>query len=520
VASTFEVPAPDLTRRIPAALVGLGLATALCAVWLLLPPTGSDLSAQVAHADFAAKYLSHPVNLQWFGGTSWLGYSILVPPLMAVLGVHAVGVLATVTSSGLLGLLMTRCRVLRPRAGTAVGALCLVGNLVVGRLTFAVGLTLALATVLAFTISHRVRWILLAVGPVLTWAASPLAALFLGLAVTAFVLWRRGGREGIVVITSTCLALGASFLFGQGGYMPAPIVRGVLGLTACIVVALTAGHRLVRIGALVAAAGVVLAFTLQSQVGMNAIRLPAMFAAPILVATSRLRVRVLAPAVALTVAVVPPLQPDDVTAIGNASNDAAYYSQVVDQLQTLPLTGRVEIPPTLQRWESVYVAETIPLARGWMTQLDAGYDSLFFDDDLDAPSYYRWLRQNAVQYVAVPDAELAQAGEAERELIATDLPYLRPIWSDRHWTLYGVNNPTSTVAGANLVSQDAVSVSFRTERATDVRVRIRWSRWLTLDGPGGCLLRSGDWTGVHVTQPGLYTIDSALTPDAHTTCAP
>jgi hypothetical protein len=518
VASTFEVPAPDLTRRVPAAVVGVGLAAALCAVWLLLPPTGSDLSAQVAHADFASKYLWHPVNLQWFGGTSWLGYSILVPPLMAAIGVQAVGVLATVASSGLLGLLMTRCRVLRPRAGAAVGALCLVGNLVVGRLTFAVGLTMALATVVAFTLSHRVRWVVLAVGPVLTWAASPLAALFLGLAITAFVLWQRGGREGIVVIASTTLALGASFFFGQGGYMPAPVVRGILGLIACIVVAMTAGHKLVRIGALVAAAGVVLAFTLQSQVGMNAIRLPAIFAAPILVATSRLRVRVLAPAVALTVAVVPPLQPDDVTAIGSASNDAAYYTEVVDELETLPLSGRVEIPPTLQRWESVYVAESIPLARGWMTQLDASYDSLFFDDGLNANSYYRWLRQNAVQYVAVPDAQLAQAGESERELIDTGLPYLRPMWSGLHWTVYGVDDPTSTVAGAQLVSQDAVSVTFRTDRAADVRVRIRWSRWLTLSGPDGCLLRSGDWTGVHVEQPGLYTIDSALRSDEHITC--
>ena len=499
-------------------MVGVGLAAALCAVWLLLPPTGSDLSAQVAHADFAGKYFWHPVNLQWFGGTSWLGYSIVVPPLMAAIGVQAVGVLSTVASSGLLGLLMTRCRVLRPRAGAAVGALCLVGNLIVGRLTFAVGLTLALATVVAFTIPHRVRWVILAIGPVLTWAASPLAALFLGLAVTAFVLWRRGGREGVVVIVSTGVALGASFFFGQGGYMPAPIVRGVLGLTACIVVALTAGHKLVRIGAFVAAAGVVIAFTLQSQVGMNAIRLPAMFAAPILVATSRLRARVLAPAVALTVAVVPPLQPDDVTAIGSESNEAAYYTEVVSELETLPLTGRVEIPPTLQRWESVYVAETIPLARGWMTQLDAGYDTLFFNDDLDASSYHRWLRRNAVQYVAVPDAEPASAGEAEIELIDTGLPYLQPIWSGQHWTVYRVASPTATVSGATLVSQDAVSVTFRADQPTDVHVRIRWSRWLTLAGPAGCLRRVGDWTGVEVQQPGVYRIDSALDPEGHRAC--
>jgi hypothetical protein len=248
--------------------------------------------------------------------------------------------------------------------------------------------------------------------------------------------------------------------------------------------------------------------------------LPAMFAAPILVATSRLRARVLVPAVALTIVVVPPLQPDDVTAIGSASNDAAYYTEVVTELQTLPLSGRVEIPPTLQRWESVYVAESIPLARGWMTQLDASYDALFFNQDgLNANSYYRWLRQNAVQYVAVPDADLASAGAAERGLVDTGLPYLREIWQGQHWTLYGVDNPTATVVGATLVSQDAVSVTFRSTQASDVRVRIRWSRWLTLNGPDGCLVRSGDWTAVHVAQPGLYTIDSALKSDEHTTCA-
>ena len=66
-------------------MVGLGLASVLALVWLLLPPTGSDLSAQVAHADFAGAHPWSPVDLQWFGGTSLLGYSVIVPPLMAAL---------------------------------------------------------------------------------------------------------------------------------------------------------------------------------------------------------------------------------------------------------------------------------------------------------------------------------------------------------------------------------------------------------------------------------------------------
>jgi hypothetical protein len=271
---------------------------------------------------------------------------------------------------------------------------------------------------------------------------------------------------------------------------------------------------------MLAAAGVIAAFTLDTQVGMNAIRLPALFAAPILVATCRLRPRLLAPIVVLTVCVVPPLNPGDVTAIGDPSTHASYYDEVVSELDRLPLTGRVEIPPTQQRWESVYVAERFPLARGWMTQLDAGYDPLFFDDEIRAAPYLRWLHDNAVQYVAVPDAQPAQAGESEIALIDSGLPYLRRLWEGEHWTVYAVRRPTSTVSGADLVSQDPVSVTFHADAPGTVVARIRWSRWLTLAGPAACLKSDGDWTAIVVRQPGVYRLDSAFDPDqGHRTCA-
>jgi len=521
VSGTAAVPAfGRLTGwKNEAAVVGLGLASVLAVVWLLLPPTGSDLSAQVAHADFAGAHPWNPVDLQWFGGTSLLGYSVIVPPLMAALGVRVVGATATVLAAGLLGLLMSRFRVPRPIAGAVAGALCLGANLLVGRLTFAVGVAAALLTLTALTTTHRVRWVLLVVGPIVTWAASPLAVLFLGL-VGATLLLRRHLLDGLLLCGGAVVGLGASAWVGQGGYMPLPGWDVVLGVAVCGLVAMSTRYQLVRVGALLAAVGIVLAMTVHTQVGFNALRLPALFAAPILVATSRLRAYLLVPLVALTVLLVPPLKSGDVTAIGDPTNDRAYFTALTAELDRLPLSGRVEIPPTLHRWESVYVADDVPLARGWMTQLDAGYHPLFFEESIDSTSYRHWLRRNGVQYVAVSDAAPAAAGVAELSLIRSGLPYLRQVWRGEHWVVYAVAHPTATVANARLLSQNAVSVSFATQAPGPVLLRVRWSQWLTLTGSGGCLRRHGSWTEVVATGAGTYRVGSAVDPgDRHRTCA-
>jgi hypothetical protein len=45
---------------------------------------------------------------------------------------------------------------------------------------------------------------------------------------------------------------------------------------------------------------------------------------------------------------------------------------------------------------------------------------------------------------------------------------------------------------------------------SDVTVRVRWSRWLTLSGPDGCLERDGRWVRLRVTGTGRYEIRSGL----------
>ena len=77
------------------------------------------------------------LNLRWYSGFNPLGYSVLSPLVMALLGVRLTTALAYVASVVLFAALLKRTAVPRPVAGAIVGAVCLTGNLVTTRTTFA-----------------------------------------------------------------------------------------------------------------------------------------------------------------------------------------------------------------------------------------------------------------------------------------------------------------------------------------------------------------------------------------------
>lgn len=498
--------------RSPAALA-VTLATVLGTVWVFLPPSGSDLAAQVAHADFFSRDGWLPIDMRWFGGTDVFGYSVVSPPLMALLGVTAFGFLSTVASSGMLGLLLQRCHVHHPRSAALAGTGCLAANLMVGRLTFAFGVAVGLATLLCLWIEGRWRLPMLVLGTVLAWAASPLVALFLAMVGVALVARKRVADGSALAMTGALVLLGTAGL-GQSGVMPMNVDELVRGVLACGVVALVTRHNLVRIVAALSALSLVFAYFVDTPVGVNAIRLPAIFAIPVVLATSRLRWQALAPVLVVTLLLIPPMRLGD-AAIGQPADEAEFFAQLNNQLASRQLTGRVEVVPTADRWESVYVANRVPLARGWMTQMDNANNVLFFQPALmTAAGYLAWLHRNAVEYVALSDAVPASAGATEEALIESGLPYLRVVWRDKDWTLYAVRNPTTTVSGAELLSQQGSGVSFRVATAGDVMVRVHWSRWLTVTGPGAtCLVPQGPWTRIRVGVPGVYQLSSSVLPD-------
>ncbi|MFG3579105.1 hypothetical protein [Micromonospora chersina] len=540
-------------------------ALVLAVLYLTLPATGSDLSAQVARAGFFADHGPALVDLRWYGGVHPWGYSLVSPPLMALLGVRPTGALTLLASATAFAALLVRSRVPRPLLGGLVGVLTIAGNLVSGRVTYALGVAFGLAALLALTLpagtTGRARWsraVLAGLAALLASAASPVAGLFVGLAGVALLLTRRYA-DGLLLAVPAAVPLAVTgLLFGEGGWMNISRADTLHALVTSLLVAALVPYRPVRAGTLLSAAGVLAAALLHTPVGLNATRLVVMFALPVLAAAATLprgltdhwsgrnpaepaadpgsavesgpaddpgpagaaRRRRAAGAVALGALLAavcwwqPPVVTADLASADDPTADPAYFAPLRAELDRRGLTGRVEVPPTRNYWEAAHLGEA-PLARGWLRQADIARNPLFFTTvpgasgtgvPLTADTYRAWLAENAVQYVAVPDAELSWVGRPEAELVRAGLPYLAEVWSGPHWRLYAVADPTPLVAApGELVRQDAATVTFRAPGPGPVPVRVRHDRWLTVTG-GATLAPDGEWTTVTVPRAGTYTL--------------
>ena len=81
---------------------------------------GRDLSAQLAYAQLAEQHWPELLDLRWYGGFDPLGYSVLSPPVMALLGVRLTTALGYVLSVVLFAALLKRTGVAF-RSTTAAG---------------------------------------------------------------------------------------------------------------------------------------------------------------------------------------------------------------------------------------------------------------------------------------------------------------------------------------------------------------------------------------------------------------
>src|SRR5262245_38234199 len=382
-------------------------------------------------------------NPNWFGGHPTLGYSTLFPLVGALIGAAGLGILATTASVGVFEALV------RDHAygsyATAAFAFAMLSNLVVGRLQFALGSALALAAVAALSCS---RVGLTAALAALTSLTSPLAALFLAIAFVAWAVARgRPASSGWLVAAALAPAMVTSLFFGTGGNFPFPLRSLVWSLVLCALVGLISTERMVRIGCALTAALCVAAFVVHSPLGANVGRLPFLLSAPLLVLGSRRSPRALLLAAA-GVAMVGAVLATEIVQVAYAtvtdpSTTEEYYDGVISYLLHQPGPVRVEIPFTAQHWETFYVAEHIPIARGWERQADRQRNPEFYDKErpLDAHTYDAWLLRNHVTHVALPDSDFDPSSEAEARLIRGGLNYLKPVFRDRHWTVFSVARP-------------------------------------------------------------------------------
>jgi hypothetical protein len=494
------------------------VAAVLGGIYLLLPLMGSDLSAQTARAGFFADHGYTPVDLRWYGGVDQLGYSLVSQPVMALLGVRVTGVLAVIGAATAFAALLRRTGATPLWPAALLGAVCIFGNLISGRVTYGLGVFFGVTALLALT-SARWRWVAV-VPALLAGAASPVAGLFVGLAGVALLLSGRVAAGLLVAVPAAVpLALSAG-LFGDGGWMNISHTDTVRSAVTALVVAALVPVRPVRIAGVLAALGVIAAALIHTPVGLNATRLVVMFALPVLAGYAVLPRRApgwLPVPLLLVVAVwQPPVVVLDVGDIGNPTASRSYYAPLLDRLRQETLTGRVEITPTRDYWEAAYL-DDLPLARGWLRQADIDRNPLFFTTvpgaagtgvALTADSYRAWLAEKAVQFVAVPDAELSWPGRTEAAMVTAGLPYLTPVWTGAHWRLYAVADPQPIVARpATLVGQTATTLTLDAPAAADIVVRVRYYRWLRACC-GAVLRPAGDWTLLRVPGPGRYSLTS------------
>ena len=500
----------SLWRQSPGIVFAGLLAILLAAAYLLAAPMGRDLSAQLAYAQLAEQHWPELLDLRWYGGFNPLGYSVLSPPVMALLGVRLTTALGYVLSVVLFAALLKHTAVARPIAGAIAAAICLTGNLVVTRTTFALGLAVALGAVLALVSGRRRTASVLAVLAALT---SPVDGLFLGVAGGALFLSGRR-RDGVILgVSGLVPTIAVALAFGNGGYQTFAAKQALMGFLACLAVAGLCWRRpVVRWGALLSAGLVAGAYLIPTPVGTTATRLPELFAAPIIVAVAAVPLGAVIAAAGAVVLLLPPVSITEVQERGDPALSSEFYAPLLDQLRARKVVGPIEVVPTRRRGEAAAVAPVVPIARGWSRQVDTGNSPIFYNKTLNADTYRDWLDDNAVSYVAISEGPYDWASADEATLVRHGLPYLQAVWSNPTWTLYAVTNPEQVIsAPGQVVARDADSLTVSLPKPGEYLIRVHWSRYLSASN--GCVRPTPSrWSTVVVEQPGTVKIQGSLVP--------
>ncbi|MCW2983793.1 MAG: hypothetical protein JWR63_1363, partial [Conexibacter sp.] len=121
----------------------------LAAAWLASGPRTPDLAAQVHRVGVFAAHGFAVWDNSWYGGHPLPGYSLVFPALGAVFGARLVGAAAAVASAALFDRLVAHHR--HRSLASAWFAVGCVADLMIGRLTYALGVTAGLAAVVALT---------------------------------------------------------------------------------------------------------------------------------------------------------------------------------------------------------------------------------------------------------------------------------------------------------------------------------------------------------------------------------
>jgi hypothetical protein len=526
----FDRPMVQSKPLRPEWLPAVALSSLLALAMLLWSPPVGDLAAQVFRTELFQQAGLAIWNGSWYGGHYTLTYSLIFPPLAALLGPQVVGMLAVVSSSYLFD------RLVRDRWGAearwatlwfAAGVVTLMAD---GQLTFALGVAFALAALRCLQTGRAPLAIAAAAACPL---ASPVAGAFLAGIVIAGAL-EPGRRFNRVAIAAGALALvltvAPNLAFPEAGQFPFAFSSYIAIPLWCFgAFVLTQGVRREERQLRRVLAGYLLASTLiflmPNAMGGNAVRLGALFGGPVLAAvllSRRPRPTVptwfFAPILALAIAgslywQLTASVAQIARSVGDPSTSSTYFEPAAHWLRAHGAEGtRIEVPPTANHWESAYLAPKFELARGWLRQLDTTRDDLFYDEkELTAATYGAWLRANAIAYVALPDAPLDYSSETERKLILSAPPYLTPRFRSQHWRIYEVKDPKPLVAPLGAARAEVrwfgrQGFALDVQRPGEFLVRVSFTPYWSIARGQGCIIRHGDWTVARASHPGIFRV--------------
>ena len=508
-----------VSLRRPTWLPVVLLSAVLAAVLLALDPHVHDMAAQVFRTELFERTGFSLWNGSWYGGHYVLTYSVLFPPLAALFGARFVGAASVVASAYLFD------RLVRDRWGEqarpaslwyGVGAVTMLAS---GRLSFALGVALALAALRALQCGRPVVSTTAALGCAL---ASPVAAMFLAGVMTVVALARRTDGRLLVPLaigaTAVAPVAALNLVFSEKGLEPFAFSAWIaLPLWCGGALYVTRGNRAERelragiVGYLLVGT---LIWMVPNPLGGNATRLGALFGGPLLLAALRSRrVRLTTPAVALvlvgsvwwqgTAAVR-----DVARSFGDPSTRAAYYEPLARWLRVHGGPGvRIEVPFTSGHWETAYLAPEFELARGWLRQLDRSRNGLFYRDRLPSARYRAWLVRSGIRYVALADTATDYSARAERRVIESRPHYLRLKARLQHWRVY-------RVVGARPLAQSLddgrgrlrelrpSSFTLAVTKPGRFLVRIRGTPYWSVRTGNACVGQTGPWTVVRADRPG------------------
>ena len=501
---------------------------ALALVYVVVQPRTPDLAAHIFRAELFSREGFTIWNGQWYGGHHTLAYSVLSPPLVWLLGPQVTGGLASIAATaGFTELVRNHFGVYRYRWGALWFGLGSATLMATNRLPFALGVAFGLAACLAL---QRDRRLLAPLLGVLAAISSPVAGLFVAMGGVAYGLAARGEGVPVKRIDGAAIAVAGlappvllTVAFTEGGYAPFPFSAYVAIPAFCALafLVLPRGEHTLRVAVVLYVVGATAALVVNTAMGGNAVRLGALMGGPLVACALSGRIRKpVVPIVVMLAALMVWQWSAAARDIYKASSDpvakASYFDPVREYMKLLPDQRRLEIPFTLGHWEGAEVASEVPLARGWLRQLDTGRNPIFYKGPLNELNYANWLSENAVRYVALPDAKPDKSAYQERALIESGLPYLRLRAKFEHWRIYEVTLPTPMVissGGANIELEQLGSdqVLLRVRKPGSALVRVRWTQyWLA---KGGCVERDGDWTRVTARRTGFLKLVTRFGPE-------